>query len=80
MRLPRSLRVSRMQERVTTHAENPQFIGISALCKKLRARARCNKKFSEFVLLDAALLTRRQCGARDLHTKLSGVTVIFFPL
>jgi hypothetical protein len=65
---------------MTKHTQNPHFIGISALREKLRVYARCNKRFSKLASPEIASRMWRRRKARDLHTKLSGVTVIFFPL
>jgi hypothetical protein len=61
-------------------ARNPHFIGIFAQRRFLRAQSRILK----FFLCVASPVIAARCGcargARDLHTKLSGVTVIFLLL
>jgi hypothetical protein len=61
-------------------ARNPHFIGTFARRHFLRAQSRMQKKFQRVVSLVIAARGGDASGARDLHTKLSGVTVIFFLL
>jgi hypothetical protein len=61
-------------------ARNPRFIGTSSPLPKSRARARCAEIFSPRILRLLATRTARASATRQLHTKLSGYTVIFFLL
>jgi len=65
------------QRRVT---KNPHFTGTSAALPKSRAGARRAEIFSPRILRPLAPRARRTSAARELHTKLSGYTVIFFLL
>jgi hypothetical protein len=66
--------------RATTHNEKPHFIGTSASRANFLARVRCGKIYRRAFFLKIAPLSRSGGGGRHLHTKLSGVTVIFFLL
>ncbi|HUD89730.1 MAG TPA: hypothetical protein VMR17_25000 [Xanthobacteraceae bacterium] len=61
-------------------ARNPHFIGIFAQHRFLRAQSRMQKIFRRVVSPASAARDCGARGARDLHTKLSGVTVIFLLL
>jgi len=65
---------------MTLRDKNPQFIGISATREKQIANARATENLFDARLRNTARGLRRGDGARHLHTKLSGVTVIFFLL
>jgi hypothetical protein len=61
-------------------ARNPHFIGTFARRHFLRAQSRMQKNFRCVASPVIAARCGGASGARDLHTKLSGVTVIFFLL
>jgi len=63
------------EKQTTTRDKNPQFIGISASQMPARLKI-CSMR----ILRNTAGCLRGAGGARHLHTKLSGVTVIFFLL
>jgi len=60
--------------------KTPHFIGISLSRANIRAQQRQRRIFRRGNLPAIAMRMRREAGARHLHTKLSGVTVIFFLL
>jgi hypothetical protein len=66
-----------MLRRVT---KSPHFIGTFAMRQNLARLASRRRDLSPRVLSDVVSHWRRRGGARHLHTKLSGVTVIFFLL
>jgi hypothetical protein len=61
-------------------ARNPHFIGTFARRRFLRVRSSMQKNFRYVVSPVIATRCGGARGARDLHTKLSGVTVIFLLL
>jgi hypothetical protein len=60
--------------------KNPQFIGTSAVCRNFYKKSRQRKSFWRGAAPTVVARGDRGRGTRRLHTKLSGVTVIFFPL
>jgi hypothetical protein len=71
---------SRRHLRCELRGRKPRLTGIFDISAKFRARRRNRKSFERIVLQARALRIARQHGRRHLHTKLSGVTVIFFLL
>jgi len=68
------------QRCIAKYSRNPHFIGISSMLQIFRCAMAASEIFS---LLISPVIAKRKCpsgGARHLHTKLSGVTVIFFLL
>jgi hypothetical protein len=61
-------------------ARNPHFIGTFAQRRFLRAQSRMQRNFRCVASPVIAARGGGARGARDLHTKLSGVTVIFLLL
>jgi hypothetical protein len=59
---------------------NPQFIGTYAARRNFYKKSRHRKNLCCGVVPALFAHARRSRGTRRLHTKLSGVTVIFFPL
>jgi hypothetical protein len=66
--------------RAASRGENPHSIDTSATCRNFACAKSLRKILSMRDLPDRVPLLRRGVGARHLHTKLSGVTVIFFLL
>jgi hypothetical protein len=60
--------------------ENPHSIGISSLRGIFRAREWRRRNFFVARFSDDRHAVALASGPADLHTKLSGVTIIFFPL
>jgi hypothetical protein len=74
------IRSSSAQSRVNDNGKNPHSIGIFAMCENFRG-----KTFAVMMRLRRSRCARRGARAarackRPLYTKLSGNTVIFFPL
>jgi hypothetical protein len=69
-----------MQMRVEARDKNPHSIGTSATCRNFACAKPPPKILSIRDLPNRFPLLRCGGGARHLHTKLSGVTVIFFLL
>jgi hypothetical protein len=69
-----------LQNKKSNVAKNPHYIGTSALRRISNAPSLARKNFRRGVLPAIAMRVECAGGARDLHTKLSGVTVIFFLL
>jgi hypothetical protein len=60
--------------------ENPYFIGVSIRCENFHKKARWRGNFCAGVAAVLAARIAHDTARRRLHTKLSGVTVIFFLL
>jgi hypothetical protein len=74
------MRALSKQMRTMLCHKSPYFIGTFAMRRNFVCAASLRKVFSQRTAPDIVLRWRCGGGARHLHTKLSGVTVIFFLL
>jgi hypothetical protein len=70
----------RLQKQKFECRKNPHYIGTSALRRISNAPSLARKNFRRGVLPAIAMRVECASGARHLHTKLNGITVIFFLL
>jgi hypothetical protein len=69
-----------MSAAAVRHRKNPYFIGISVMHENDRANFVDTNWLRAMSRRRAIFLAGERRKPRRLHTKLSGVTVIFFPL